>query len=282
MKFSVQHAVLSTLSVFAVWSCMARANEMCRQEIVMGCAQPFSLLTDNKEMAMFRSRADLDRICPKLTEGVLCIDRFTRLCMNQQQRAHFHQLYHGTSEVIHDLCQDGEYREEFLRHAPCMSEVRSDHEVCSDKYQDRMARMEQKTKLRTARHSQHHHNHQHHYRHHHNHTATEEDLERQEHEDDLRTLCCSFQDYLRCSQSVVEDKCGEETARFAHSFMDRMASSLVQSHCTAYPPDSALCNDFASPAARPLSARWQHLLPVVVAVLGLVSSSASSSWSLWR
>lgn len=46
-----------------------------------------------------------------LTEGVLCIDRFTRLCMNQQQRAHFHQLYHGTSEVIHDLCQDGEYRE---------------------------------------------------------------------------------------------------------------------------------------------------------------------------
>lgn len=272
MKFSAQHAVLATFSVFAVWSCLARANEMCSQEIVMGCAQPFSLLTDDKEMAMFRSRADLDRICPKLTEGVLCIDRFTRLCMNQQQRAHFHQLYHGTSEVIHDLCQDGEYREEFLRHAPCMSEVRSDHEVCSNVYQERMARMEQKTKLRTARHSQHHHNH--HYRHHHhNRTAAEEDLEKQQHEDDLRTLCCSFQDYLRCSQSVVEDKCGEETARFAHGFMDRMAQSLVTSHCQAYPAGSELCYDF-SPAARPLSSRWHSLLPVALALLGLVSASS--------
>lgn len=54
----------SLLPLVTVWSCLARANEMCSQEIVMGCAQPFSLLTDNKEMAMFRSRADLDRICP--------------------------------------------------------------------------------------------------------------------------------------------------------------------------------------------------------------------------
>ena len=268
MKLSLHHLALSALAIFTVWSCVAQANEMCRQEIVMGCAQPFSLLTD-KEFAVFSSRADLDRICPSLTEGVLCIDRFTRLCMNQQQRAHFHQLYHGTSQVIHDLCQDGEYREEFLRHAPCMSEVRNDHELCSNVYQDRMARMEQKTKLRTARHSQHHHNHNHHYRHsghNHNHTATEEDLLRQEHEDDLRTLCCSFQDYLRCSQAVVEDKCGEETGRFAHSFMDRMASSLVQSHCTAYPPGSELCYDF-SPATRPAATRWQHLLLAVLALL---------------
>lgn len=72
-----------------------------------------------------------------------------------------------------------------------MSEVRNDHEVCSNVYQERMARMEQKTKLRTARHSQHHHNHNHHYRHHHNRTAAEEDLEKQQHEDDLRTLCWS-------------------------------------------------------------------------------------------
>lgn len=46
-----------------------------------------------------------------LRAGLECIRSFTRRCMNQEQRNHFNQLYHGTGEVIHELCEDTKYQE---------------------------------------------------------------------------------------------------------------------------------------------------------------------------
>lgn len=31
--------------------------------------------------------------------------------MTQEQRSHFNQLYHGTGEMIHELCEDPIYQE---------------------------------------------------------------------------------------------------------------------------------------------------------------------------
>lgn len=31
--------------------------------------------------------------------------------MDKDHRAHFHKLYHGTGEVIRELCEDGPYQE---------------------------------------------------------------------------------------------------------------------------------------------------------------------------
>lgn len=50
-------------------------------------------------------------VCSDLQAGLECIQSYTRRCMNQEQRVHFNQLYHGTGEVIHELCEDTKYQE---------------------------------------------------------------------------------------------------------------------------------------------------------------------------
>ena len=47
-------------------------------------------------------------------------------------------------------------------------------------------------------------------------------------EESVQLLCCSFQKYLHCSESVVNTTCGYETARFTKSFLDRMSGPLIQ------------------------------------------------------
>lgn len=59
----------------------------------------------------------LNLYCPfcirsDLLAGLECIQSYTRRCMNQEQRKHFNELYHGTGEVIHELCDtDSKYQE---------------------------------------------------------------------------------------------------------------------------------------------------------------------------
>ena len=50
----------------------------------------------------------------------------------------------------------------------------------------------------------------------------------QESEENVKLLCCSFQKYLHCSETVVNTTCGYETALFTKSFLDRMSGPLIQ------------------------------------------------------
>ena len=43
-------------------------------------------------------------------EGLRCIDEFTLKCLDREHRAYFNTLYAGTTQVIIDLCQEGDYQ----------------------------------------------------------------------------------------------------------------------------------------------------------------------------
>ena len=54
-------------------------------------------------------------------------------------------------------------------------------------------------------------------------------------------LCCSsFRDYLMCSQRIVMEKCGEQTAKFTEDFLNQMSFSLIQVWLRALPPKKFL------------------------------------------
>lgn len=59
--------------------------------------------------------------------------------MTLPQRDQFNRIYQGTNEVIKDLCREGEYQDEFLRHSPCLQSVNPQHELCTVGYQLTMA-----------------------------------------------------------------------------------------------------------------------------------------------
>lgn len=59
--------------------------------------------------------------------------------MTLTQRDQFNRIYQGTNEVIKDLCREGEYQDEFLRHSPCLQTVKPQHELCAVGYQQTMS-----------------------------------------------------------------------------------------------------------------------------------------------
>nr|CAD7603246.1 unnamed protein product [Timema genevievae] len=191
-------------SRFESWSLWVLVlSDDCGQEHLTKCAQPLRVFTDNSEFGLVSTKEELDQICPDLNQGLHCIDRYTRRCMTEQQRFHFNHLYNGTNMVIHEICREGPYQTEFLRHAPCMQEVRTDYEKCAISYQQKIQKIME-------------------FRNNSDSTPLNGG------EAKLRTVCCSFQDYLRCSQTTVLMKCGEESAKFTENFLDRVASSLIQ------------------------------------------------------
>ena len=66
-------------------------------------------------------------------------------------------------------------------------------------------------------------------------------------EESVQLLCCSFQKYLHCSESVVNTTCGYETARFTKSFLDRMSGPLIQVNKKVERGGIILKNKFSSP-----------------------------------
>lgn len=48
------------------------------------------------------------------------------------------KIYRGTKEVIRDICREGDYQNEFLKHAACLRTVKPQHKKCEEKYQETM------------------------------------------------------------------------------------------------------------------------------------------------
>ena len=60
--------------------------------------------------------------------------------------------------------------------------------------------------------------------------------------DDDDSTCSSFQNYMKCSQSVVEATCGSQTATFTRGFLDTMAGPLIQGYCLTYDAEDYDCD----------------------------------------
>ena len=187
---------------------MSQPQPDCSPRQMTSCTDPLTLLTDKPDLGLGSSMEELQSMCPKLMDGLACINTFTVRCLDTEQRTYFNILYAGIIQVIEDMCRPGPYQTDYLRHSACMTVVQPEYQQCSAQYQSR---------LRTVQHQQH------------------QQAPSQTEQQDVAVLCCSFQSYLACSQGVVNKTCGRETAVFTAQFLDRMAAPLAQV--------SVLCND---------------------------------------
>jgi len=234
------------------------------------CTDPLKVVTDNRDLGFATSMNELQDMCPKLMEGLRCIDDFTIKCLDREHRAYFNTLYAGTTNVIVDLCQEGAYQAAYLRHAPCMRAVQTGYERCAAEYQDRIKSLnppsyddhsglheygpeyeyeyiednyddvdgEAEKRKRRKRSDPENGDYKN--------VAEEYSYDHQGAsgsggEESVQLLCCSFQKYLHCSETVVNDTCGYETAKFTKSFLDRMSGPLIQGHCQSYEYGSEGC-----------------------------------------
>jgi hypothetical protein len=91
------------------------------------------------ELSFAPKREELAELCPDLDQGLKCIRSYTRRCMSLPKRQQFLKLYKGTEEVIRDLCHEGHFQNEFLKHASCLETVKPQHQKCAVKYQETMS-----------------------------------------------------------------------------------------------------------------------------------------------
>ncbi|XP_070151919.1 uncharacterized protein [Polyergus mexicanus] len=207
MKTSMEN-LLSWVALFttALYSLLASCRgEECGHEELVRCARPLERISSNDLSLVVTKKEELNKLCPDLEAGMKCITKYTINCMKEKQREHFNSLYTGTNKAIMELCHDGPYQDEFLKHAPCMQKVKAEYEMCYKAYQKGTVVME-KVSNRTI--------------------ATQEE--------DLKSLCCAFTEYLECSHRTVRRQCGDDTARFTKDFLDRMSTSLLKAHCASY------------------------------------------------
>jgi len=252
------HGCVFVILGFCLQIPISSAQNDCAPAAMSKCTDPLKVVTDNKDLGFATSKEELVKMCPKLMDGLRCIDDFTLRCLDREHRAYFNTLYAGTTQVIVDLCQEGPYQSDYLRHAPCMRLVQAGYERCAADYQTRIKALNAQTqedeqgyyddsvyayeyeyaegseyadelpeelnqleKRRKRR------------------SAMEQSKRQvsdydEESDENVKLLCCSFQKYLHCSESVVNTTCGYETAQFTKSFLDRMSGPLIQGHCQAY------------------------------------------------
>ncbi|KAF5296496.1 hypothetical protein FQR65_LT01485 [Abscondita terminalis] len=141
--------------------------------------------------------------------------------------------------MANDLCKNGTYQEEFLSHAPCMQKVSGETEVCFNRYSAAMSEIQTATnkqqEMEEAAQRNRYHHHHHHHHHHRNKTEGEvyryQKAKREAADDGLKSVCCSFQEYVDCSTQTMRRACGEDAALFSRGFLDKMASSMIKMHC---------------------------------------------------
>nr|XP_012150564.1 PREDICTED: uncharacterized protein LOC100882346 isoform X4 [Megachile rotundata] len=200
-------ALLMTAFYSLLGSC--RSQE-CGHERLVKCGRPFEMINNN-DLSFATKKEDLQQLCPDLEAGIKCIQTYTFECMKEKQREHFNSLYTGTNKVVMELCQDGPYQDEFLRHAACMQKVQPEYELCYKKYHRTTQEIERR-----------------------NHTASLNGS--------LKALCCGFKEFLECSHHSIRRQCGDDTAQFAKQFLDRMSSSLLKLIIIEIHPTESSCS----------------------------------------
>jgi len=226
--FSIYAALFITLI-----TSRTRGHQHCGQEHLVHCSKPLSLLTDSG-LSFVTTKADLDRICPDLKGAIKCIHAYTRKCMNFHQRNHFKQLFHGTGAMVHELCNNSTYQEEYLKYSPCMEEISSETEVCFSRYTNAMKAIHNKQTPQPPISSEEEYSERRAYP---NNAITYENYRKKKREaadEGIKNVCCTFQEYVQCYTHTTSRKCGDEAAKFSRHFLDRMSSSMIKMHCSNY------------------------------------------------
>ncbi|XP_034104289.1 uncharacterized protein LOC133842379 [Drosophila sulfurigaster albostrigata] len=207
----------ASLLVMALLMAVVRSEE-CGQEEFTKCTEPLEMLQLTTEFSIGAAKKEeLDKLCHELRKGVRCIQSYTRRCMDLQQRNQFNKLYHGTNQFIRDLCNKGEFQEEYLKHAHCSEIAKKDFEVCATRYKETMFFLKP--------------------------NKNQESQENSTMNENIKTICCSINELVDCSENAARKICGNEAAKFTRELVDKYADSLTKIYCEDFTRHPGICRD---------------------------------------
>ncbi|CAB3230017.1 unnamed protein product [Arctia plantaginis] len=242
---------LSCVLVVVSLSATGALKEHCNgeEDLLQRCSMALPVLS-SPDISFALTREELDKSCIELRTGIKCIDNYTNVCMEKHEQVMFRKIYAGITDVVQELCTRGKYQDEYLKHADCVKNVRSEYETCSKRYEV--------TLMTLSNHEQ-------------DQYQTDHTAIATSHEDHLRTVCCSFQEYLLCSEQTVLRSCGDEAAMFTSNFLKRMAANIIKNFCLVYRGEECSQPDKGTSLSN-------DMLLISVASLANIAFYAYSNW----
>ncbi|XP_059225238.1 uncharacterized protein LOC106092481 [Stomoxys calcitrans] len=243
---SLAESLFSFLVTFTVVLALVTSvsGEDCGQEEFTKCTEPLEMLHLTSEFSIGAAKKDeLEKLCVELRKGVRCIQSYTRRCMDLQQRNQFNKLYHGTNQFIRDLCNKGEFQDEYLKHAPCSERAKKEFEVCANRYKETMVFLKP--------------------------NKNQESQENITLDENIKTICCSINELVDCSENAARKICGANAAKFTRELVDKYANSLTKIYCEDFTRHPEVCRNGEGDAGMALHSSWQHIVALMVALFAL-------------
>uniref|UniRef100_A0A0A1WQY9 Uncharacterized protein C9orf117 n=1 Tax=Zeugodacus cucurbitae TaxID=28588 RepID=A0A0A1WQY9_ZEUCU len=211
-------AVYAIVAILASDLVAGVRGEECGQEEFTKCAEPLDMLHLTSELSIGAAKKDeLLKLCNELKKGVRCIQSYTRRCMPLQQRNQFNKLYHGTNQFIRDLCNEGEFQDEYLKHAHCSEIAKKEFEGCANRYKETMVFLKP--------------------------NKNQENHENITLNENIKTICCSINELVDCSEDAARKICGHDAAKFTRELVDKYANSLTKIYCEDFTRHPEMCHD---------------------------------------
>jgi len=211
--YQILRNTLTTVLLFLIGLVCVVSQQRCEYSQMQRCIDPLKVLTDDRDLSFASTLNELESVCPVLTEAMACLDQFTVSCLPAKQKAAVDMIYEGARNIISQVCSDTRFRAEYLDHAQCMKRFHGEYEGCVHSYSGNTKEVQPTVPTDTA--------------------------------EKLRTVCCAFHNYVRCTTDLFQDKCGDNAANFTQRYLMHMAGSLVKSSCSSYRHDSAECSSAA-------------------------------------
>ncbi|KAH8400740.1 hypothetical protein KR009_000718 [Drosophila setifemur] len=185
----------------------ARADE-CDLEELNNCNKPLFEISWSSNI----SEMQLDKSCEDLRKALLCVQSYTRRCMDLELREVFNRLHQGTNDLVKDLCTEGEFRTSYLQLSKCSKEIHQATAGCTSRYLKSVSVLKPK----------------------HNPAIGGNDKTNE----NIKPACCSANELADCMEKEGNRHCHGKQGQFLRQLFERTAASNSLGMCddfTRYP-----------------------------------------------
>ena len=159
----------------------------------------------------------MDKQCGYLKEADNCLRNYTRRCTTPLQREAVTSLTEGGARLMKDYCTRGtQLRQHYLKHATCLNQATRGQKGC---IKDLQAAFEVITSV--------------------------------EWDKRVPSGCCAYRTFMKCTDNMIESKCGKEAVEFTKIVMRIALSRMPDIVCQGYGPNSSTCKSLLPPPGTP-------------------------------
>jgi hypothetical protein len=218
--------IVLSLFLALAFLCGVTNAQSCHLRELDLCAATLLVFTQSPS-GIATSENELDKQCGYLREADGCLRNFTRRCTTPLQKELVGFVTEGSLRLLNEYCARGsQLRQSYLKHAPCLNVATRGQKTC---IKDLQAGFEIITSV--------------------------------EWDKRIPAGCCAYRQLMKCTQNLIETKCGKDAVEFMNILLRMALSRLPDIVCQGYGPDSDSCKALLpAPGTAPKGSRSNSVL----------------------